>query len=105
MLNKTEVQKWEEGITNRTIKADVMELDGIRYYRYPESKKSWEKEVITPVLMNIRDKVTSTYHRDLWRKYKGDIPEGFDIHHIDGNHLNNYIENFELTRREHIKKA
>lgn len=40
----------------------------------------------------------------LWEKYHGPIPEGYVIHHKDGNHYNNCLCNLELmTRAEHIR--
>lgn len=36
-------------------------------------------------------------HRDVWKFFKGTIPVGFDIHHIDGNKDNNDIKNLHLT--------
>ena len=35
-------------------------------------------------------------HRYIYMKYKGDIPKGYDIHHIDHNKDNNEIENLQL---------
>ena len=35
-------------------------------------------------------------HRYIYQKYKGEIPKGYDIHHIDHNKDNNEIENLEL---------
>ena len=44
-------------------------------------------------------------HRDVWEFYKGTIPNGFDIHHINGNKEDNRIENLEcLSKSEHTKK-
>lgn len=49
-------------------------------------------------------------HQYIWMVANGcDIPEGYDIHHIDGNKLNNSIYNLELIERhqhliEHHKK-
>ena len=40
-------------------------------------------------------------HRIIWVIVNGDIPEGYDVHHIDGNKLNNSIYNLELV--EHKK--
>ena len=41
-------------------------------------------------------------HQYIWMTANGcDIPNGFDIHHIDGNKLNNSIYNLELV--EHKK--
>ncbi len=42
-------------------------------------------------------------HRLIWQKVNGKIPKGFDIHHKDGNKLNNSIENLEcIPHREHL---
>lgn len=44
-------------------------------------------------------------HRYLWEKYYGEIPEGYVIHHKNGNGLDNKIENFELlSDSEHKRK-
>lgn len=44
-------------------------------------------------------------HRVVWEFYKGKIPEGWDIHHIDHDKTNNKIENLELyTKQEHAKR-
>lgn len=41
-----------------------------------------------------------TNHRLIWMVANGcDIPEGYDVHHIDGNKLNNSINNLELVNR------
>lgn len=43
-------------------------------------------------------------HRIVWEKYYGKIPKGYVIHHIDGNKLNNKIENLQLMLlSEHAK--
>ena len=42
-------------------------------------------------------------HRLIWKRYFGEIPKGYEIHHKDENKLNNSIENLQLvTRKEHI---
>jgi len=44
-------------------------------------------------------------HRDVWEFYKGPIPKGWDIHHIDLDRENNAIENLEcLPKAEHTSK-
>lgn len=41
-------------------------------------------------------------HRYVWKYYNGDIPEGYDIHHIDGDKGNNDISNLQmLSVHEH----
>ena len=41
-------------------------------------------------------------HRFVYRKLIGEIPDNFDIHHIDGNHYNNIVSNLEcISHSEH----
>ena len=43
-------------------------------------------------------------HRLIWTEDVGPIPEGFDIHHKDGNKLNNLLNNLEcLSKSDHMK--
>ena len=43
-------------------------------------------------------------HHIVWKKFFGDIPDGFIIHHKDGNKLNNDISNLVLmSLKEHAR--
>lgn len=45
----------------------------------------------------------SFFHREIWKNAHGDIPIGYDIHHKDGDKLNNSLENLEcLPHAEHL---
>lgn len=49
-------------------------------------------------------------HRIIWEENVGPIPSDFDVHHRDGNRINNAIENLELKHhsshiREHMVLA
>lgn len=45
------------------------------------------------------------YHSFLYAWYKGEVPAGYDVDHIDNNTLNNDIDNLQLlTHEENIKK-
>ena len=44
-------------------------------------------------------------YKYLYKKYIGEIPEGYVIHHKDGNHNNNCLYNLEcISRAEHLLK-
>jgi hypothetical protein len=41
-------------------------------------------------------------HRKIYENHFGKITKGNEIHHIDGNHYNDVIDNLmEVTRKEH----
>lgn len=43
-------------------------------------------------------------HRYIWQKEKGAIPDGWDIHHINGEKWDNRIDNLEcLPKSEHTR--
>lgn len=43
-------------------------------------------------------------HRYVWKFYNGEIPDGYDIHHKDGNRYNNDISNLECIESVEHKK-
>ena len=43
-------------------------------------------------------------HILIWECVNGKVPEGYDVHHIDGNRQNNSIHNLELIEHsEHMR--
>ena len=45
------------------------------------------------VTNNRFDYFVTSYARLVWIRYNGQIPEGYQIHHIDGNPSNDIIDN------------
>lgn len=39
-------------------------------------------------------------HRRIWIEANGEIPDGYQVHHIDGDWSNNALENLRLVERE-----
>lgn len=51
-----------------------------------------------------RDGKLWRYHRWLWTETNGSIPDGYVLHHIDGDKINNNLQNLELLKNsEHTK--
>ena len=49
---------------------------------------------------------TFTVHKLVYNTFKGDVPVGFEINHIDGNKENNHESNLEtVTKKENMEKA
>ena len=48
-------------------------------------------------------KLERTYlvHRLVWMAFKGEIPEGLEIDHIDGNRSNNRLDNLRVVTHQH----
>lgn len=71
---------------------DVIYFDGLRFSRgdddgYYRNAKTGER-----------------LHRYVWRFYNGEIPDGYEVHHIDGNKSNNDISNLQLLELHEHKK-
>lgn len=81
----------------QVIKHLPQEFNGMVFYKKPQGyyKSSFEYGGIY-------------MHRYVWEHHNGKIPQGFHIHHIDGDKANNAISNLELISasdhtREHAK--
>jgi hypothetical protein len=72
---------------------------GIRFRRYPDSPHATHRRYYNPGPAD-RAKGVDSLHREIWKDHHGPIPEGCDIHHRDGNPLNNQIDNLIATTRE-----
>lgn len=43
-------------------------------------------------------------HRYVWEKERGPVPEGFVVHHIDGDKARNSIDNLELVSKKEMHR-
>ena len=80
------IYKWRQAKTHKYGKTVV--YDYVCFYSYKTHKQ---------VLMS--------YHSFIYAWYKGEVPAGYDIDHIDGDTLNNELDNLQLlTHAENLKK-
>lgn len=74
---------------------DSVEFNGKVYRRYPDSPRQH--------LRRYYSRSRELLHRVVWTFHHGAIPPGHHVHHKDGNHLNNHIDNLEClsVKRHH----
>ena len=69
----------------RDVVRETIVFNGRRYNRYPESKNPAHRKYFA--------RAGRRLHRDVWEFHNGPIPEGYHVHHIDGDTTNNDISN------------
>ena len=73
---------------------EVQVFNGRRYRRYPESPRASHRRYFS--------RAGARLHRDVWEYHNGPVPDGFHVHHIDGDTTNNAIDNLAcIPRSEH----
>lgn len=83
------------------VRVVIVEWDGTIWRRYPKAKQKSRRVYYSGYWR----RMLTTLHRAMWEKSHGPIPSGREIHHIDGNPLNNVLSNLEcLTPGEHRRK-
>jgi hypothetical protein len=85
-------------------KSEVLIYNGHRYRRYPNSKHPHHRKYFYGT-----EPRRGFLHRHVWEDVYGKIKENYEIHHIDGNTLNNDITNLEHIlcsehRAQHLSK-
>lgn len=81
---------------------DRQYFDGKTFTRYAGNAYYWWK-VSSSKNGYTRGKSVSM-HRYIWQFFNGEIPEGYQIHHIDHDRSNNNISNLELVlATDHIR--
>ena len=84
-------------------KVETVVYNGITFRRYPEADALSDQRYFRPNSVQIRRGV-ETLHREIWKAHHGTIPDGYHIHHIDGDAGNNAIENLAcLSPEQHAQ--
>ena len=84
------------------METETIQFNGISFNRYPNSEKREHRCYYRPHAGHIRNGITFL-HREIWKGVHGEIPPGHHIHHIDGDSLNNAIENLvSMPGHEHM---
>jgi hypothetical protein len=77
---------------------ECVEWGGKRWHRYNDGYYEYRGT------RSLKRKDRQRLHRAVWESANGPVPEGYVIHHIDGNKGNNALENLEMvTKYEHTR--
>ncbi len=92
---------WEWTAENGTVHVRFM---GRTYTRDPDSPKR-DRATYFQAGCKIRGRSVRRYlHRDIYSYFKGPIPRGFVVHHINHNPLDSHPRNLQvLTRADHVR--
>lgn len=84
-------------------KVETVIYRSIKFRRYPESEQLADQRYYRPHSGHIEDGVESL-HREVYKDHHGPIPDGWHVHHVDGDHSNNDPDNLEaLPGKEHLE--
>lgn len=73
-------------------------FDGVVYRRYPDSRRFSDRNYFRPSGGTGKEAL----HREVYKAHHGTIPDGWHVHHIDGDTANNDPENLAaLPADEH----
>lgn len=76
--------------------------NGVKYFRYPEYKNRTQRVYYRSNGTGASGKVY--LHRKIWVDNNGEVPAGYVVHHINGNPLDNRLENLDcIPETEHMK--
>lgn len=73
-------------------KSEVVIYAGHRYRRYPDSEHRHHRCYFYGT-----EPRRGFLHRHIWEDHNGRIPEGYEIHHKDGDTLNNEVSNLDCV--------
>ena len=81
-------------------KSETTEYNSKTWRRYPQSKRRSDREYFK---LSQTNSSPVYLHRQIWEDNFGAIPDGYHVHHKDGNCQNNDLSNLELlSAKEHV---
>jgi hypothetical protein len=75
---------------------ETVTYNGVEFRRYPASERRTDRVYFTPGGSH-RDHGLGRLHQEIWKDLHGPIPPGCDVHHADGDPLNNDPGNLVLA--------
>lgn len=85
------------------VEKEEVEYNGVVFRRYPNSDNRSDREYYKPPTKEIK-KGVEALHREVYKNECGEIPEGYHVHHKDGDTTNNDPSNLEIvTPQEHAE--
>ena len=101
-MSKRITERRRPGPPSRVRREEV--VNDVRYFRYPDAKQRAHRVYFVPQRHAQATLGVESLHREIWKAAHRSIPPGHIIHHIDGNPLNNSVENLEcMQRSEHFR--
>lgn len=84
-----------------SVQVEVAVFNGIEFRRYPNSSNESHRRYFKPGGQWVQRGV-GALHQEVWKHHRGPIPDGWHVHHKNGDFLDNRIENLEcLPPAEH----
>lgn len=88
-------------VKSKPNRPEVIVYKEIEFRRYPDANNWADRMYYVPNHQH-RKRGIGRLHQEVWKDANGPIPDGCEIHHRDGNALNNALENLEcLTKVGH----
>ena len=92
-------KRWGNGV--KEIKQHTI----INKNKYGKGKKYICVGLIIKRINDGKRQISFCLHNVIYAWYKGEVPLGYDVDHIDNNSLNNNIDNLQLlTHEENLKR-
>lgn len=83
---------------------EIVEYNGFRFIRYPNSERESDSKYFKGWVKENGKWRKESLHRYMWLCERGEISQGYCVHHIDGDYNHNSIDNFTLMlASEHEK--